>query len=95
VDVATAEGILQKSGTWYSFDSERVGQGRENVRKVLQDQPELAQRIEKLIRQKHGLEDAPAANPAVREGAEPTESRAEVRESRHARLAAAKAQPAE
>ena len=64
VDIASADGILQKSGTWYSFEGERVGQGRENVRKALQDQPELAQKLTRLLRQKHGLEDAPAAKPA-------------------------------
>jgi recombination protein RecA len=78
VDIASADGILQKSGTWYSFEGERVGQGRENVRKSLQEQPELAQKITRLLRQKHGLEDVPAAKlagkdsaaePAARDGA--------------------------
>jgi len=97
VDVATSEGLLLKSGTWYSFEGERIGQGRENVRKVLQDQPDLAQKLTRLIRQKHGLEDAPAIKPAARDGAEPEGRSAESRggESRPARLAAAKAQPAE
>jgi recombination protein RecA len=65
VDVASAEGILQKSGTWYSFESERVGQGRENVKKTLQEHPDMAEKIALLIRRKHGLEDdAPALKGA-------------------------------
>ena len=65
VDVASAEGILQKSGTWYSFESERVGQGRENVKKTLQEHPDMAEKISLLIRRKHGLEDdAPALKGA-------------------------------
>jgi len=97
VDLATNEGILQKSGTWYSFEGERIGQGRDNVRKVLQEQPELAQKLTRLVRQKHGLEDAPAAKPGGREGAEaePVRSAESRAESRPARLAAAKAQPAD
>ena len=90
VDLATTEGFLQKSGTWYSFESERVGQGRENVRKVLQDQPEMAQKLMKLIRQKHGLEDMTAALPAA-ETAETRSPESRGGESRPARLAAAKA----
>jgi len=93
VDLASAEGILQKSGTWYSFEGERIGQGRENVRKSLQEQPELAQKIARLLRQKHGLEDAPAApSGAPPAAAEPAEARpAEGREPRAPRLAAVKA----
>jgi recombination protein RecA len=65
VDLASAEGILQKSGTWYSFESERVGQGRENVKKTLQEHPDMAEKIALLIRRKHGLEDdAPALKGA-------------------------------
>jgi len=93
VDLASAEGILQKSGTWYSFEGERIGQGRENVRKSLQEQPELAQKIARLLRQKHGLEDAPAAPSGAPPAApEPAEARpAEGREPRAPRLAAVKA----
>jgi recombination protein RecA len=59
VDIGSNEGILQKSGTWYSFEGERVGQGRENVKKTLQDNPDLAEKIAKLIYQKAGLGDGP------------------------------------
>jgi recombination protein RecA len=64
VDIATADGIVQKSGTWYAFENERIGQGRENVKKLLSEQPAVAARIEALVRVKHGLDDLPAATPA-------------------------------
>jgi recombination protein RecA len=70
VDLASNEGILQKSGTWYSFEGERVGQGRENVKKTLQDNPAMAGKITTLIRRKHGLEDDPAAPAKGGDGAE-------------------------
>jgi len=89
VDIATSEGILQKSGTWYSFESERIGQGRENVRKSFQEQPDLAQKIIKLLRQKHGLEDVPEVK------AEPAAEAKEAKEGRGPRLAAAKAAASE
>lgn len=61
LDIATNDGIIQKSGTWYSFDNERIGQGRENVKKLLVEQPETAAKIDKLVREKHGLK--PQKNP--------------------------------
>ncbi|MCZ6472979.1 MAG: recombinase RecA [SAR324 cluster bacterium] len=57
LDMAANEGIVQKSGTWYSFESERIGQGRENVKKLLVENPEMTRKIEVLIRRKHGLDD--------------------------------------
>jgi recombination protein RecA len=61
LDIAANDGIIQKSGTWYSFDNERIGQGRENVKKLLAENPELSRKIEKLVREHHELtlEDEP------------------------------------
>jgi len=60
LDMGTADGIVQKSGTWYSYDGERIGQGRENAKKTLLDNPELARKIETALRDKHGLRPLPA-----------------------------------
>lgn len=46
LDMAADNGIIQKSGAWYSHDGERIGQGRDNARKYLEDHPELMKKIE-------------------------------------------------
>lgn len=51
VDIATELDILQKSGAWYSYKGERLGQGRENVKLYLKEHPEVAEEIEKQIRE--------------------------------------------
>jgi recombination protein RecA len=55
--------VLEKTGTWYSFESERIGQGRENAKEFLKDNPEIARRVEDRIRDKCGL-IKPSASPA-------------------------------
>jgi len=55
VDLGVKAGIVEKSGSWFSFDSERIGQGRENAKAYLKDNPQTAERIERAIRQNAGL----------------------------------------
>jgi recombination protein RecA len=55
VDLGVKAGIVEKSGAWFSFDSERIGQGRENAKAYLKEHPETAERIERTIRQNAGL----------------------------------------
>ena len=55
VDCGLQYGILEKTGTWYSYKGERLGQGRENVKKLLKENKELADQIDREIRQKVGL----------------------------------------
>ncbi len=55
VDLGVKAGIVEKSGAWFSFDSERIGQGRENAKAYLKEHPETALRIERAIRQSAGL----------------------------------------
>lgn len=55
LDLAVNENVIDKSGTWFSYGEERLGQGRENVKKVLQENPDLLQEIEKKVREKLGL----------------------------------------
>ncbi len=49
VDCASKEGIIEKAGSWYSYDGNRIGQGRENAKTFLEDNPEIAAKIEALV----------------------------------------------
>ena len=55
VDVGFDTGLLEKTGTWYSYKGERLGQGRENVKKLLKENKKLAAELEAEIREKVGL----------------------------------------
>ena len=55
VDLGVATEIIEKSGSWYSYKTERIGQGRENAKKFLKDNPEMADEIEGLIRENSGI----------------------------------------
>jgi len=79
IDLGVKAGVVEKSGSWYSYDSQRIGQGRENAKQFLKDNPDVAQAIEKAIRQNAGLiaenildeggEDDPSANGSAANGA--------------------------
>ncbi|HEX7065361.1 MAG TPA: recombinase RecA [Bacillales bacterium] len=58
LDVGSAEDIIQKSGAWYSYEGERLGQGRENAKLYLKENVEVAEQIRKQIRQHYHLEEA-------------------------------------
>lgn len=51
LDVGVEKGIIQKSGSWYSYKDSRLGQGRDSVKEVLKDNPELSEEIETLIKE--------------------------------------------
>jgi recombination protein RecA len=55
IDLGVKAGIVEKSGAWFSYDSQRLGQGRENAKIFLRQNPELANKIEQQIRQNAGL----------------------------------------
>ena len=52
LDCAVDAGIIEKSGSWFSYGGERIGQGRENVKSYLEERPELMDRLEKQIKDK-------------------------------------------
>ena len=52
IDMGVELGIVQKSGSWFSYNSDKLGQGRESVKQLLVDNPELAKEIEAKIREK-------------------------------------------
>ena len=55
VDLGVKAGIVEKSGSWFSYNSQRIGQGRENAKQFLRDNPDMASQIEQAIRQNAGL----------------------------------------
>ncbi|BCJ91590.1 protein RecA [Terrihabitans soli] len=55
IDLGIKAGIVEKSGAWFSYDSQRLGQGRENAKTFLKDNPDVAKKIEGLIRQNAGV----------------------------------------
>ncbi len=84
IDLATEENIIEKSGAWFSFQGERIGQGRENARSYLEQRPELIDKIEGLVLAKHGI---------VRKGAAPG-APADAKAAAGARAGNAQAAPA-
>ena len=55
VDLAAASDIIVKSGAWYSYNGNKIGQGRENTKAYLQENPEIMEEIEKLVRAHYGI----------------------------------------
>jgi recombination protein RecA len=55
LDLGVKSGVVEKSGAWFSYDSQRLGQGRENARQFLKDNPQIADAIEATVRESSGL----------------------------------------
>ena len=77
IDMGVEHQIVDKSGAWYSYNGERIGQGRDNVREFLRSNPDIASNIENVVRQKMGLDSlgssdvsAPESAPAKVQSAE-------------------------
>lgn len=69
IDLGVREEILEKSGSWYSYDGERIGQGKENVKSFLKDNPDISGEIEDKIREKLGLNTSPDSDKSSKEAA--------------------------
>jgi recombination protein RecA len=65
LDAAIEQGLVEKSGTWFSYGDMRLGQGRENVRNFLRENPTLTGEIERRVREKAGAVGGPPATPAA------------------------------
>lgn len=68
IDMGVEHGFVRKSGSWYTYEGDQLGQGKENARNFLRDNPDLADEIEKKIKEKLGVGpvlDAPAEEPVV------------------------------
>jgi len=55
LDLGVKAGIVEKSGAWFSFDSQRIGQGRENAKTFLREHPEMSNEIERRVREQSGV----------------------------------------
>ncbi|WP_396345809.1 hypothetical protein [Haloechinothrix sp. LS1_15] len=55
IDMGVDQGILRKSGAWYTYEGDQLGQGKENARRFLADNPDVANEIEKRIKEKLGV----------------------------------------
>jgi len=72
IDLASQDGIVEKSGAWYAYEGERIGQGRENAKDYLRDHPEIARAVELRVLEKHGVARPP---PVAAVPDEPDEER--------------------
>jgi recombination protein RecA len=61
LDLAVNLEIIEKSGSWYAYNEERIGQGRENAKRFLTDQPEMCLDIENKVRMAYGMAPATAS----------------------------------
>ncbi len=81
VDMAVEAGIIQKSGAWYSYGDQRIGQGRENAKLFLRDNQELGDEVERKVREAVGLAippKVPAEQPAADSGKTPAKTPAKT-----------------
>jgi recombination protein RecA len=68
IDLGVAQNVVEKSGSWYSYKGDRIGQGRENARQFLKDNPDIRQQIDTELRQALGMirkDPVPAVAPVV------------------------------
>ena len=83
LDIASERGIVEKTGAWYAYDGERIGQGRENARDFLREHGQVAAVIETKVREKFGLRtEAPAAPAPESNGAPGADSGRKARGAR-------------
>jgi recombination protein RecA len=73
IDLGVEQGIVRKSGAWYTYDGDQLGQGKENARNFLRDNPDLANEIEKKIKEKLGVGASLDAQPEPTVGLSLTE----------------------
>jgi recombination protein RecA len=78
LDLGVAQNLVEKSGSWFSYKGERIGQGRENARQFLKDNPDIRANVDADLRKSLGLvkpEAAPPAPPAPEPAAKPATAR--------------------
>jgi len=91
IDLATEANIVEKSGAWFSYQGERVGQGRENARTYLESHPAVLEKVEAAVLAKYGISRGGKGAEAPAAAAPPAKASKEGKDG----AAAAPAQPAE
>ncbi|MGC1284074.1 MAG: hypothetical protein WA895_14165 [Streptosporangiaceae bacterium] len=76
IDLGVEQSIVRKSGAWYTYEGDQLGQGKENARNFLRENPDTANEIEKRIKEKLGIgaridADAPGPGPGSGSGSGP------------------------
>ena len=71
IDLGVKEGLIQKAGSWYSYQNDKIGQGKENVKVFLNENPDVADTIEKLLREKLMKPTGRAAEESANEDQSP------------------------
>lgn len=94
VDLGTEAGIIEKSGAWYSYQGERVGQGRDNVKAWLRENSAIAAEIDAKIREKHGIPVATPLAPSPADREKPEKPARAAKPAKSAKAEAAAAPPA-
>ncbi|MGO8971374.1 MAG: recombinase RecA [Myxococcaceae bacterium] len=79
LDLASQDGIVEKSGAWYAYDGERIGQGRENAKDYLRDHPEVARAVELKVLEKYGFARLTPVAAVAAVAEEPEEERRPAR----------------
>lgn len=69
LDLAAENGIVNKSGAWYAYNGNKIGQGRENAKQYLKDNPEICNEVEQKVRELFNLEVPQSAEKSVKEKA--------------------------
>lgn len=72
IDLGSEEDIVEKSGAWYSYNGERLGQGRENAKQFLKENPEIRHEIMMKIRERYGLDNVQELPPAEEDNGKDT-----------------------
>ena len=76
LDLASNSGLIDKTGSWFSYGKERIGQGRDNAKDFLKTNPKVTEEIEAKLREHYGLAGAPKAEKAEKTAPEPEKKRA-------------------
>jgi recombination protein RecA len=75
VDLASELGIIEKSGAWFSFGTDRIGQGRENAKTYLEQHPDVMDKIEAMVLAKHAIKRPDKTTPTTQHNGAPVEDR--------------------